>query len=107
MSLIQTLLIKRAQKKKPAFKRQDLARPRLADRWRQPKGMHSKLRRKFKSRGKHPSTGYGAPRAIYGFNPQGLLEVRVSTLQELMQIKHPQVALLSSTLGTKKREACH
>ena len=43
--------------KKPDFVRQEAwRRPKLAIKWRQPKGMQSKLRKKYRGKGKHRRT---------------------------------------------------
>ena len=100
---MEPLLAVRKQRKKPDFVRQDMGRPRLKAKWRQPKGMHSKLRRKFKSRGQHPSIGYRAPLAVRGLNNKGLREVVIKNITDLSKVTSKEVILFSKSLGQKKK----
>ena len=104
------LKLRRKQKRrKPSFKRQEGYRlKRLRSKggigWRRPKGRHSKLRQKEKARGRHPSPGYGSPRAARGLSRSGLKEVRISTLSQLRDINpKTEAALIANAVGKAKR----
>jgi len=91
-------------KKKPNFVRQlgnEYAR--LRGKWRAPRGMTSKLRRKEKSHGKQPSAGYGAPRELRFLHPSGLREVLVHNVHELEKLDSKNAARISGSVGKKKR----
>ncbi|MFQ5800509.1 MAG: 50S ribosomal protein L32e [Candidatus Hydrothermarchaeales archaeon] len=91
--------------KKPKFKRQEQSRyKRLADKWRKPRGIHSKLRKKQKTKGSRPSIGYGNPKSIKGLHPSGLREVRVSNPSDLEGIDQKSQAIrIAGTVGKRKR----
>ncbi|MGC8812558.1 MAG: 50S ribosomal protein L32e [Candidatus Aenigmatarchaeota archaeon] len=93
-------------RKKPKFLRQGAkAYKRLGEKWRRPRGMHSKLRRREKSKGKMPSPGYGAPRNLKHLHPSGYKEVLVHNVNELGKINPEKEAIkIAHTVGKKKRE---
>ncbi len=101
------LRTRKVQKKsKPDFRRQEGWKGgKLDNRWRKPKGRHSKLRLREKARGKVVSIGYGSPADVRGLNRQGYREVRVSSVNELGKLDpKEEMAVISSTVGRKKRE---
>lgn len=91
-------------RKKPNFRRQ-LGKEyvRLHGKWRAPKGMTSKLRRKEKSHGRQPNAGYGAPKNLRFLHPSGLREVLVHNVQELSTLDSKNAARIASSVGRKKR----
>ncbi len=100
------LRIRRIMKrKKPDFLRQNWFRfPRLGEKWRRPKGRHSKLRKHEKNRGFLPKPGYGSPALVRGLHPSGLKEVRVFNAKELENLDPKQHAVrIASQVGRKKR----
>ncbi len=95
-------LIKR---KKPDFLRQNWFKyPRLGEKWRRPKGRHSKLRRHMKHKGFLPKPGYGSPSLVKGLHPSGLEEVRVFRPEDLKNLD-PKIhgIRIASQVGKKKR----
>lgn len=92
-------------RKKPKFLRQSWqAYKRLGKKWRRPRGMHSKLRRKEKDKGKMPSSGYRAPKELRYLHPSSLREVLVHNVNELQYIDtKTQAAKIAHTVGKKKR----
>ena len=96
-------LRKEMKEKRPNFRRQDFQRPSLGDAWRQPKGMHSKLRRKRRGHATHPSPGFSAPKAVRGLHPSGLKQIIISALNQLETIKKGEGVLISSKVGIKKK----
>ena len=100
-------LKRKIKRKMPKFLRQDTHRvKRLKNKpkWRRPKGMHSKVRRKEKQKGKMPSPGYRTPKRVRGLHPSGLIPVIVNNLEELKSIgKKKEGAIISSRVGKKKK----
>lgn len=100
------LRIRRLMKrKKPDFLRQNWFRfPRLGEKWRRPKGRHSKLRKHEKNRGFLPKPGYGSPALVRGLHPSGLKEVRVFNARELEGLDPKTHAVrIAAQVGKKKR----
>ena len=63
------------KKKKPRFIRQQLWQfKKLDDKWRRPRGRHSKQRRHYKYRPPIPRIGYGSPKKVRGLHPSGFKE---------------------------------
>ncbi|MDI6708050.1 MAG: 50S ribosomal protein L32e [Candidatus Thermoplasmatota archaeon] len=93
--------------KKPNFKRQEWFRyKRLGEKWRSPKGIHSKLKRHFKYRIDVPSIGYGSPKLVRGLHNLGFKEVVVHNIKELESINPKlEAARIAHNVGTRKRLA--
>jgi large subunit ribosomal protein L32e len=98
-------LRKAIKNKKPNFLRQEWFRyKRLGEKWRAPKGIHSKLKRGFKYRIDVPSIGYGAPKCVKYLHPLGFKEVLVHNIKELEKLKPSiEAARIAHTVGRKKR----
>lgn len=97
-------LRKKMKSKKPHFVRQQgHYTAKLAVKWRQPKGQHSKLRRKFRGKVAHPSPGYSSPRAVRGLHPTGLKPVRVENLKALEGLKSAEHCIVLASVGMKKK----
>ena len=94
-------------KKKPKFLKQGVKYlKRIRVRWRKPRGLDSKLRKKEKSKGKAPNIGYRAPELTRSLHPSGLKELYIQNIKDLEKIDpKTQVGRLSSTIGKKKRES--
>jgi large subunit ribosomal protein L32e len=97
-------LRKEIKSKKPNFIRQRYhTKARLAKNWRKSRGRHSKLRLAKGGHRAAPTTGYGSPSAVRGFDKSGLKPVIVSNSAELLNIQKGQGALISSVVGNRKR----
>ena len=96
----------RMSHRRPAFKRQNWFRyKRLGDKWRRPRGIHSKMRRHFKYRIPVAQVGFGGPASVRGLHPSGFEEVRVNNLKEIDNVDPKTQAIrIASTVGDKKRE---
>lgn len=91
--------------RRPAFKRQEWFRySKLGDKWRKPKGIHSKMRRSLKHRPPLVRDGYRGPKEVRGLHPSGFMEVLVHNVGELEGVDPKvQAVRVSGTVGTKKR----
>ena len=99
--LLELRKVKKA--KKPAFVNQDSwKRKVLPTSWRRPRGMHSKMRLKFRGNPKLPSQGYRSPRLVRYAHPSGMRTVLVSSVKQLDALKDEGV-IISSVVGVKKK----
>lgn len=91
--------------KRPAFKRQEWFRYKmLGEKWRRPKGLHSKMKRGLKRRPPMVEIGYGGPAKTRGLHPSGFEEVLVYNVDDLKNIDPKKQAVrIGGTVGTKKR----
>jgi len=78
---------------------------RVKKRWRRPRGIHNKLRKKEKSKGRIVTIGYRTEKSKRGLHPSGLEEVYVQNIKDLDKIDNKkQAARLASSIGKKKRQ---
>ena len=96
----------RMSHKRPTFKRQNWFRyKRLGEKWRRPRGIHSKMRRHFKYRIPVAQVGFRGPASVRGLHPSGFEEVLVHNTKEVENVNsETQAVRISSTVGDKKRE---
>ena len=96
----------RMSHKRPKFKRQNWFRyKRLGDKWRRPRGIHSKMRRHFKYRIPVVQSGFRGPANVRGLHPSGFEEVRINTPKEVENVDSKTQAIrIARTVGDKKRE---
>ena len=96
----------RMSHKRPSFKRQNWFRyKRLGEKWRRPRGIHSKMRRHFKYRIPVVQVGFRGPASVRGLHPSGFEEVLVHNTKEIENVNpETQAVRISSTVGDKKRE---
>ncbi len=90
-----------------AFLRQEWFRfPRLGEKWRRPRGMHSKMRRHIQYRPNVVSIGYRGPAKVRGLHPSGFEEVMVFNPDQLVKVDPKvQAVRVGSSVGFKKRQA--
>ena len=109
MTSIKELLELRKQIKtrKPDFIRQDAhKKKRLGRKWRRPKGLHSKIRLKFRGRAKKVSSGYRSPKKVRDLHKSGLQQCIIKSSRDLEGLDAKKSGLIiSSSLGNKKRVA--
>ncbi len=93
--------------RRPAFKRQEWFRySKLGEKWRKPKGIHSKMKRQLKRRPPMVDIGYRGPIAARNLHPSGFEEVMVYNVDGLENIDPKKQAVrIGGTVGTKKRMA--
>src|SRR3989338_6729093 len=95
------------KERKPDFIRQDHQRRKRLGRklkWKKPKGIHSKIRHKFKGRRKMPSPGYKSPRKVKGMHSSGLKTINIFSVDDLTKIKKENEGIiLSKNVGIKKK----
>jgi len=89
-----------------AFLRQEWYRfPRLGEKWRRPRGMHSKMRRHICYRPNVVSIGYRGPAQVRGLHPSGFAEVLVHNADQLEGLDpKAQAVRIGSSVGARKRE---
>jgi large subunit ribosomal protein L32e len=78
---------------------------RVKVRWRKPKGIDSKMRKKKRGRPVLPNIGRRTPRNLRNRHPLGLYEVLVNRVEDLKSV-NPQthVARIAGGVGSRKRE---
>lgn len=93
--------------RRPAFKRQEWFRySKLGEKWRRPKGIHSKMKRNNAWRPPVVDIGYRGPIAARDLHPSGFEEVLVFNVEGLESINPKvQAVRIGGTVGTKKRIA--
>ena len=98
---------KEHKKKKPHFIQQDSHKKKgVPQKWRKPRGRHSKMRLQLRSYHRCPKVGWGSPGAVKGLHPKGLEIMMVHTLSELDHIDNTkQGIILGSGVGMKKKMA--
>lgn len=91
--------------RRPAFKRQEWFRySKLGEKWRRPKGIHSKMKRNLKRRPPVVDIGFRGPKAARGLHPSGFEEVLVHNVDMLEKIDPKvQAVRIGGTVGTRKR----
>ena len=96
----------RMSHKRPNFRRQNWFRyKRLGQKWRRPRGIHSKMRRHFKYRIPVVQVGFRGPASVRGLHPSGFEEVLVYNPKNLENVDPKAQAIrISSKVGDKKRE---
>jgi len=91
--------------RRPAFKRQEWFRySKLGEKWRRPKGIHSKMKRKLKRRPPVVLIGYRGPVVSRGLHPSGFEERMVFNTDDLDGVDPKKQAVrIGASVGTKKR----
>ena len=91
--------------KTPHFKRQEWFRyKKLGDKWRKPRGLHSKMRRHISYRIDVVSIGYRGPKAVRGKHPSGFEEVLIHNLKEMEGLNPKRQAIrIAHSVGYLKR----
>jgi large subunit ribosomal protein L32e len=93
--------------RRPAFKRQEWFRyPRLGEKWRKPRGIHSKLRRHLSYRPPMVSIGFRGPKMVRDYHPSGFQEVMVYNPGQVESVDPKVQAIrIGGTVGGRKRIA--
>lgn len=87
-------------KNKPKFKRQNSILSKLKEKWRKPKGLHSKLRLSKKGKGKKPNKGYGNKKDMKNKIDKKNFQY-ITNFRELDNAKKP--IIISSRMGMNKK----
>ena len=90
---------------KPSFKRQESWRyKRVAENWRRPRGVTSKMRKEESGFPAKVKAGYGSAAATRGLHPRGLVDRRVWRASELDELD-PKIHIIriAAQVGEKKR----
>jgi len=91
--------------KKLKFTRQDAHKKvRLGNKWRRPRGLHSKMRLSKKGYNKCVSIGYGSSKSTRGFDKSGLKLIIIKSLKELEKINAKEECIaVAKTIGLRKK----
>ncbi|HNZ05020.1 MAG TPA: 50S ribosomal protein L32e [Methanothrix soehngenii] len=93
----------RQKSKKPEFNFHDShKKKKLGTSWRKPRGLHNKLRQHIAAKGRVVQPGFGSPKAVRGYHPSGMAEIRVNNVAELAAAQGCAVRI-ASAVGMKKR----
>ena len=95
----------RKSTKLPKFRRQEWFRyKKLGEKYRRPKGIHSKMRRRYRYRSPMASVGYKTPVKVRNLHSSGFQEILVHNPTQLEGIDpKTQAARVGHTVGYKKR----
>ncbi len=90
---------------KPEFRRQESWRyRRVAENWRRPRGVTSKMRKEESGFPAKVKIGYGSSSATRGLHPRGLVERLVSRESQLESLDpKPDIVRISRRVGERKR----
>ena len=106
-SQIQKLLLerKRIKKSKPYFVvKANSFSDRVKARWRNPRGLHSPIRQKYRGKPLLVKVGYGSPSEVRGLHSSGLEPVIVHRVKDMLAVNPSfQGAVIGSGVGEKKR----
>ena len=90
--------------RKPKYLRQDAHRVKKLDKkWRRPRGMHSKMRKRLKSYRRNPEIGYGSPKEVKYLNKEGLMPVLIKSKKDIENANENNILIISRTIGLKKK----
>ncbi len=110
-SEMKKLLDVKAQKraKKPQFLQRSFKKSKLVrvpGRWKHPRGLHNKLRRRRRGIGPWINTGYKMPLQVRGLLRNGLKPVVIATVAAVKNIDpKKETAIIQASVGKKKRLA--
>jgi len=97
-------LRKRLKRRKPVFIRQDAHKhKRLKKKWRNPRGLHSKMRLKLRGHRKSVSPGYKSPKDVKDYDISGIKTRLVSSAKELLNIGKEDTIIIRGGVGLKKK----
>lgn len=101
-----TRLLKVRSRERRDFKRHDLhKKKKLDDKWRRPRGLHNKMRKHIRAKGRYVKSGFGSPCAVRGLHASGYKEILVTSPKvDLAKLDPSECAIrIASTIGKKKR----
>jgi len=96
---------KNLKKKRPDFMREGSQNSvRIGDKWRRPKGLHSKMRHQFAGHRKKVNVGFMSPSKIRGLDKEGFALIKIEKIVDLNSLD-PKVhkIIISSNVGMKNK----
>ena len=92
------------KKKKPEFLRQCVGeKKKLGRKWRLPRGLHSKIRRKFRGHRVRVLVGFKSPTEVRGLTRTGLKPVLVINKSQLTGLDKSCGVIISSNVGKRNK----
>ena len=92
------------KRRKPDFLRQCVGEKRkLGSKWRKPRGLHSKIRRKYRGHSVRVLVGYKSPAEVRGMTRNGLKPVLVVNLSQLSNLDKSNGIIIDSKVGSRKK----
>jgi len=90
--------------RKPDFKQQNFGRKKkIADRWKRPRGLQSKMRHKFKGYPIMVSKGWRSPVEVRGLDRLGNETVIVYNVHDVEKVEKHMAIVIAGNVGNKKR----
>lgn len=99
-------LRKKMNAKRPNFSREDYNKKKRIkhnNKWRKPKGIHSKSRHSFRGNFALVKTGYRNPKAVRNLDSAGLIPILIHNLNDLKNINAENQCAIIANIGVKKR----
>jgi large subunit ribosomal protein L32e len=98
-------LRRKMKARKPNFVREDSHKKKKLRKsgWRKPKGLHSKLRHKFKGHMTTVNNGFRSPNAVRGLHRLGLKQIVVRNILQLKKINPKTDGIIIGAIGLRKK----
>lgn len=98
-------LRRKMKARKPNFVREDSHKKKKLRRsgWKKPKGLHSKLRHKFKGHITPVNEGFRSPKAVRGLHRTGLKQIVVRNVMELKKLNPKTDGIIIGNVGIRKK----
>ncbi len=99
-------LRKKINAKRPKFSREDYNKKKRVkhnNKWRKPRGIHSKTRHSFRGNFALVKPGYRNPKAVRGLDSSGLFPILVHNLKDVQNIDVKTQCAIIANIGVKKR----
>ncbi|MCW7077266.1 MAG: 50S ribosomal protein L32e [Candidatus Syntropharchaeales archaeon] len=99
-------LLRVRRRERRDFKRHESHKKKKLDaKWRRPRGLHNKMRKHIRDKGRYVKSGFGSPRWVRGLHASGLKEVLVTSHKINLEAFDPAdcAIRIASGIGKRKR----